>query len=224
MGARRAAKTRRPRRLWWAVLAAVAALVTASVVVSGLGSEPDQRPAATPTPTPTPTPVRDVDLSGLPIPRVRFCDLIGDSALPRALGGTVTKQAHYDSGDRAELAPGVTDVSHEYSCTFVGVTGAEARAWVFAAPMRPATAQPLVRQVSQAQGCRTVRGGPTYGHPSVTTLCAVHGPATQVTLRGLFGDAWFSCELTRPGRAEFRTRRLAEQWCVHVATTLGARP
>jgi len=48
---------------------------------------------------------------------------------------------------------------------------------------------------------------------------------TAVTLRGLFGDAWMSCELAVPGRAPAsETQRRGEQWCLRVATTLGARP
>ena len=48
----------------------------------------------------------------------------------------------------------------------------------------------------------------------------------SVTLRGLFGDAWLTCRLSTPGTVGGATQtvRRAEQWCVRVATTLGARP
>jgi hypothetical protein len=47
-----------------------------------------------------------------------------------------------------------------------------------------------------------------------------------VTRRGLFGDAWLSCQLSAPGpgTTDAVTVRRAQEWCVRLATTLGARP
>jgi hypothetical protein len=74
-----------------------------------------------------------------------------------------------------------------------------------------------------------VRGGPRFGTPGVSTRCRVATPrGTAVTLRGLFGDAWLSCELTTPdataaGDPVRETVRRAQRWCVAVATSVGAR-
>ncbi len=197
-----------------------------AVVAVGLTSGPARNGTpAPPTASPSPTPVRDLDLSSLPIARAPFCDLVDHGTLETALGGPITGTAHYDNGDRAQLAPGVTDVSHEYSCSFSTSSGAEARAWVFAAPVGKAQARALAHQAAQRPGCHpAAEGGPTFGSPNGTTVCRTKG-STQVRLNGLFGDAWFSCQLTRPGTEHAaRSLRRAERWCVHLAATVGARP
>ncbi|MGZ4436492.1 MAG: hypothetical protein ACXVWU_02880 [Nocardioides sp.] len=227
MGSRRAETGRGPFRVWWVALVVVAALVTAGVVAFGLRSGGGAPPAARSTPSPSPTPVRQVGLSNIPIPRARFCDWIGDAAVREAMGGAIGQQDNYNSGDKHELAPGFTDVAHEYDCTFEGVSGAVARAWVFAPPVQTGTARTLVRDARRQRGCTILTGGPRYGDPTVTTACAsrIDGkPMTAVTLAGLFGDAWFSCQVSVPGGHEAATQNRAEKWCVHVATTLGARP
>jgi hypothetical protein len=58
----------------------------------------------------------------------------------------------------------------------------------------------------------------------VATLCHESSPKRNVvTLRGLFGSAWLSCQLTSADPAS-QVEQRATQWCVTVATTLGARP
>jgi hypothetical protein len=70
-----------------------------------------------------------------------------------------------------------------------------------------------------------VPAAPTFGTPSAATVCRERKPArTTVTLRGLFGDAWLSCELRTPGDVVGQAVQRNEQFCVRVATTLGARP
>ena len=124
------------------------------------------------------------------------------------------------------LAPGVTDVSHEYDCTFAASGGAEARVWVFAEPVTATVGRSIVREARGEKGCVVRTDPPTFGTPSVGTVCRTTKPtARSVTLRGLFGDAWLTCRLSAPGAVSAEeTAQRADQWCVRVATTLGARP
>jgi hypothetical protein len=167
-----------------------------------------------------------VDLSQLPIEREEFCDRLDDSDVQGALGGPVSATKHYGSGDRVALAPGVTDVSHEYNCTFDASSGAEARVWVFAEPVTATVGRRIVGDARDESGCVVRPDPPTFGTPSVGTVCRTSEPsARSVTLRGLFGDAWLSCRLSTPGATSaVETAQRADQWCVRVATTLGARP
>ncbi len=223
--------TPRVRRLPWRrlLIGLVALAVVAVAVLVGvrLGSGGSGSPAAgpSPSPSPTPTPVRDVDLTGVPIPRGPICPLLDRKAVAQALGGRVVRTSHYGNGDRAQLVPGVRDVAHEYSCSYDAADGALARVWVFAAPVDEADARALVRDAVRTKGCRKVASLPTFGKPSVTTACpASDGKGTAVTMHGLFGDAWFSCSLTRPqasGSTAGAVRR-TERWCVRVAESLGA--
>jgi hypothetical protein len=220
------------RRLRRVAVVLVALLATGAVVYGGLrGDAPVPRGAATPsrTPAPTPTPLSSLDLSGLPIARAPFCDAIDRDDVVTALGGPVSRTSNYDSGDRATLAAGLTDVAHEYNCGYAAANGTRARAWVFAAPVTTSTGRNLARESTRGIGCRPVVGGPQFGTPSVATRCRTTSPAgVAVTLRGLFGDAWLSCELSTPGpgrgASDAATVRRAEQWCVRLATSLGARP
>ena len=71
--------------------------------------------------SPTPSPSRGdapIDLSGLPIARDLDCAALDDAAVATALDGAVTARDGYTDGDRVEVAPGVTDVAHETSCSF----------------------------------------------------------------------------------------------------------
>ncbi len=219
--------SRRSRRSWrrrlLLTLAALAVATAAVLVGIRLGSPGPQAPQAA-FPSPSPTPVREVDLAGVPIPRAPFCPLLDRRTVAAALGGRVTGTSSYGNGERAEIVPGVRDVAHEYSCSFTSATGAQARAWVFAAPVDTARARALVGDVVRSRGCRRVESRPVFGRPSVTTACpAAKGSGTTVTMHGLFGDAWFSCQLTRPqaGGTTGSVRR-TERWCVRVAESLGA--
>lgn len=89
-----------------------------------------QRPVA------SPTPLTQLDLRGLSIAREPFCEKLETLKVQAALGGRVTATDHYGNGDTVEFVPGVRDVSHEFGCTFSGAPGAQARAWVFAEPVR----------------------------------------------------------------------------------------
>ena len=222
MGARRQRKARRGR---WFLLALLAVAVTITAVILGLRPGTTAERPVTPASKPSPTALRNVDLSALPIPRAPFCDAVDDKFLVAALDGPVTRTQHYDSGSRAQLTPAVKDIAHEYNCTWAAASGASARAWVFAEPVRPAEARALARDRVRAGGCEPAAGGPKFGSPSVTVACRAGDGTTTVTLSGLFGDAWFSCQLTRPDAGTTsQALRLTARWCVHVAATLGARP
>ncbi|MEP7091188.1 MAG: hypothetical protein ABI776_13900 [Nocardioidaceae bacterium] len=213
---------RRTGRLALAVLVVFAAV---AVVVGVLLTRSDHGgisagPSRPPIPSPSP------DLSALAIERAPFCDRLDKGDVREALAAPVTGADSYRSGERVLVAPGVADIAHELDCTFHALTGVEARVWVFAQPVTRSTAVRTARDVRRARGCRPLTGAPAYGTPSGSTVCPAPTPyGQQVTLRGLFGDAWLSCQLTTSGtepRAEVVTR--AERWCVQVATTLGSRP
>ena len=222
------ARARRIRsvRRWSLALAAL--LVTGVVVWVGLSGRESAPSTAAPSPsaTPTPTPLSSVDLSGLPIERGPFCDRLDDADVEAALGGPVSGTGHYDSCDRVALAGGLRDVSHEFDCTYDAATGSQARVWVFAEPVTTAAARTMVRETGGEKGCSVVGKAPPFGSPAIATLCRTTGPVARVvTLRGLFGDAWATCRLSTPGPSgAAETVQRAEQWCVRVATTLGARP
>lgn len=207
------------------LVALVAVVVTALALQLGLdptGGVPEPSPS---TSSRTPSGATALlDLSNLPVRRSVQCAAVDDEALVTALGGgPVTSRTSYASGDRVEIVPGVTDIAHENLCGF-GSTRAEAKVWVFAAPVGTARARHLVREGRAATRCTFPSDATRFGTPGLTSVCRRSG-ATVATLRGLFGDAWFSCELSVAGEADRDVvRRRADRWCVHVATTLGARP
>ena len=203
-------------------------LAVALLVMAGVGYAVFRDPrsgAGGATPTAAPTPLSDVDVSHLPIPRGPFCAALKQNDIEAVLGGPVTRTGHYDSGARARLANGLTDIAHEYNCGYSAASGAEARAWVFAAPVTRRAAVALLRDSTTA-GCRQLSDGPRFGAPSAASMCpAGTGTPTVVTLRGLFGGSWLSCQVTTPRVAATPNPvRRAERWCVQVATTVGSRP
>lgn len=197
--------------------ALVVGLVVAWVLVTRTTGDDPRSPASPPASSPA-----AVDLTALSVERAAFCDRLGDTAVRKALDAPVTGSDQYRSGERVLLTPGVSDVSHEFGCTYNAATGAQARVWVFAEPVVPDEAVRIGREVRGARGCRPV-ARPAFGRAPAGTVC----PATtrfgqQVTLRGLFGDAWLSCQLTTAGsepRADVVER--GSRWCVRVATALG---
>ena len=65
-------------------------------------------------------PVSRVDLSGLPVARAAFCDLLDQESIGDALGGTVIGTDHYGNGDEVNITPDLEDISHEFNCTYYG--------------------------------------------------------------------------------------------------------
>jgi len=223
------ARARRLRRLRRVGILVLALAVTAAVVYVGTRGR-DQEPSAGPprnpsSPSVSPSPTPQIDLSDLPIDRQPFCERVDPGDVQDAIGGPVTSTYNYGNGDRRRIAPGLTDVSHEYNCTFAAADGTEARVWVFAEPVTRAVGASIARQSLAEKGCRKLASAPTFGTPTAATVCQEIKPTrTAVTLRGLFGDAWLSCELATPGSTVTETVQRNEQFCVRVATTLGARP
>lgn len=204
-------------------------MATAGIVLVGTLSGSDQeRPATGGDPgsseSPAPRPSADggsIDVSNLPIERGPFCDRIDDTAVPTALGRQVGTREHYASGDLVPRAGGRTDVSHEFGCVF-GAGDAEARAWVFVVPVSASDAEELLDEALRDPDCSYPTDRPGYGRPGLTSVCERSGGNVEVTHRGLFGDAWLSCRLTLPGVDVAPARVRADQWCLHVATTLGS--
>ena len=131
----------------------------------------------------------DFDTGDVTIGRAEFCSRVAPTAVEEALGGAATSSENYANGDRAEVAPGVRDVAHEYGCTWTAADGTVARAWVFAPPVTPEQAGAL-RRAATGKGCRPVPDAPAYGEPSVAVRCGA-----ETAFHGLFGDAWLSCSL-----------------------------
>lgn len=202
------------------LLVAVAVAVVLGRSPTGEQAADPRRDASPASPVTTAPAQAELDVSNLPIPRATFCPRVDDSEVPRALAAPVDEASSYANGDTVEIAPGVRDVAHEYGCTFAG-SGAEARAWVFAAPVPVAKARRIVADARAEDGCQVVRTGTTYGTPGLTRLCTGDGEV-EATMRGLFDDTWLTCQLTDQENPDDVLSR-AGRWCVHVATTLGAR-
>jgi len=200
--------------------AAVAAAVTAAGVGVGIYLQDPHKgsPGAGATSSgPAITTLADVDTTTMVIRRQGFCDNVATAEVTKALGGSATEATSYGDGDTADLG-GETDVAQEYGCAWTGPSGTAARAWVFAPPVTKAWARRLADSVPK--GCER-RPGPAYGKPSVALACA-HGKQTTVSLRGLFGDAWFSCDLVgAPGEGVDRVGQRADRWCLMTAVAAG---
>ena len=244
---RRKAEVRRSRApLLLAVVAllAIGVTVTASALVGPLAPVADDDPEAAPSaggrpdtaedrgsspgpasPSPStaaPTPI-DVDLSNLPVPRsLDECGVLDGDPVREALGAPVSLRQGYASGDRVEVAPGVTDVVAEDGCVFRSPR-ADAHVWVFSAPVGTAYARTLVRQARRTPGCTPRADETGFGDPTLTDVCRDGDPApTTVTLRGLFGDAWLTCRLSVEEEPAGEVLDRAQRWCVEAAVTLGS--
>jgi hypothetical protein len=165
-------------------------------------------------------PLTDFDTTELVAQRAAFCDDLPETAVTEALAGDAVDEAAYGSGDRAELTARVEDVAHEFSCSWQGEDGSVARAWLFVPPVTPATADALVAAARKDKGCTPEAGAPAYGVPSLALTCEAAGVRAQ-SYRGLFGDAWLTCELSAP--ATLGPEALADRagrWCVSVASAV----
>lgn len=224
----------RSRRAGGDVLRLLAGLATTTVLVAGCTAEApevDQTPGVGPSGA---AGSAHLDLSGLPVPRTDVCNLLPEDDLEQALGGPVATTGHYGNGEQVEVAPGRTDISHEYGCVFEAADGTTARTWIFARPVMPTEARTLVRRAHRGRDCafpESLR----FGTPSLTSVCEVTSsgdPPTLVRARleGLFGDTWMGCEVSEepgtggsssaPPRADVVQR--AEQWCTEVVSAIAA--
>jgi hypothetical protein len=233
-------RSRAPLLLVVVALLAIGVTVGASALVGPLAPVGDDDPAApsaggstddagdrgspqgpaSDAPTVDPTPI-DVDLSNLPVPRrLDECAVLDGDPVREALGAPVSLRQAYASGDRVEVSPGVTDVVAEDGCVFRSPR-ADARVWVFSAPVGTAYARTLVRQARRTPGCTPRADETGFGDPTLTDVCR-DDAATTATLRGLFGDAWLSCQLSVEDGPAGEVLDRAQRWCVEAAVTLGS--
>jgi hypothetical protein len=202
-----------------AVVVTVAVVVTGVLTLgrSGAGDTGRPPPATRRSTAPfTTTPLSAFDTSTAVVGRAAFCERIDPHQVTAALGGATTAERSWSNGDRVALGSSGKDVVHEFGCEYVAADGTTARAWVFAPPVTAARAQQLVASASQAKGC-TASAQPAFGQPSVGLTCTAKGEGSA-SYRGLFGDAWLSCEIDVPvGGAD--PKQLADRagrWCVGV--------
>lgn len=207
------------------ILLAAAVLTTLTVLGGVLLGGPAREAPRTDTPSAGPTAIDDGGaLTGLEVRRAAFCPAVPETAAATALGGAVATTDSYDSGQRTQLTQQVRDVVHEFGCTWRSGK-ASARAWVFAPPVSRDRARSLVQAAVQRDGC-TRADAPEYGSPGVALQCE-RGGRTEVSHRGLFGDAWLTCTLLPSvaddaDPADLTVR--AGRWCAAVATAAAGDP
>jgi hypothetical protein len=226
---------RRARRRRWVlpaalVIAAGCALGIRAVALAGSGPDgatgsrtpsgasSSGASSAEPTGSPTPDPAR------LTVRRGPLCAALQPADARAALGAPVARRSSYAPGQRVLLAPGLRDVSHEYGCAFRSRSGAQARVWVFAEPVTRRRASALVRSAAGVTGCRPATIAEGFGAPAAGTLCPrPHRPGRDLAARGLFGDAYLTCELLTTGsESAGQAVRRADGWCAGVAGALAS--
>ena len=178
-------------------------VVTALVTGAGVLFASPSRHAATPAADPLADRLGSVDTTTMTVRRASFCAAVPDATAAIALGSAVTDHTTWQPGERTRLGR-VDDVLDEYGCSWTAASGASARAWVFAPPVTPARATALRKDAPA--GCRPLAAMPAFGAQTSALTCG-----EQTLVRGRFGDAWLSCELSdddvdRVGR-----------WCLAVA-------
>jgi hypothetical protein len=197
------------------LIAAVLTVVVVGGVVLALDPFTDEPAPDREKPYAT-TPLEGFETTTLTVPRAAFCGAVDEREVTAALGDGGELRG-YENGDEVALADGLTDVAHEFGCVWSAADGSEARAWVFAPPVDAERAREMVDEARRTKGCES-SPTPSYGSPSVGLICTGVG-GTRASYRGLFGDAWLTCELTSPDPAadtvELRARTGA--WCVGVA-------
>ena len=201
----------------WLDLPAAAVLVGALLMgaLSGCAEDP---PAAAP--EPSPTPLANLNTASMQIPRIDFCKLVQPEAVRDALAGKPDDAAAYGNGDVEPLSGVPDEVLHEIGCAWRTSSGATARAWVFARPMTPESAQPVIAAGTATKGCRQTPG-PAFGRPTYTQQCSFDGGEQRVRHAGLFGQTWLTCEVTAPsGTTQGEVGSRAGAWCVEVASAL----
>ena len=197
-----------------------ALVVCGSLVVTGCsGDGSSSTPSgsgATTVATDAGTPLDDVDTTALAVPRAPFCDLVDPAAVTVALGEEARDASTYRSGQRAKITSDVTDVVHEFGCSWTA-SDSVADAWVFAPPVTRERAKRLVALSREQAECSEVAGAAAYGDPTIATSCRGDS-GIEVSYRGLFGDAWLACALTTSGSQQEELVDRAGRWCAAVAT------
>ncbi|WP_406031487.1 hypothetical protein OG801_22495 [Nocardioides sp. NBC_00163] len=162
------------------------------------------------------------DTTTMHVRRGAFCDRVPTEDATEALGGAAAEKKAYGDGDQTAISGEVNDVSQEYGCIWTGPedSATSARAWVFAPPVTLDWATQMIKSVPK--GCKAA-STPAYGKPSVALTCTDAKKQTKVVYRGLFGDAWLSCELTgKAGEAPATVQKRASRWCLVTLTAAAA--
>lgn len=162
------------------------------------------------------------DTTTMHVRRGAFCDRVPTEDATEALGGAATEKKAYGDGDQAAISGEVNDVAQEYGCIWTGPADAatSARAWVFAPPVTLDWATQMTKSVPK--GCKAA-SRPAYGKPSVALTCTDAKKQPKMVYRGLFGDAWLSCELTgKVGESTAALQKRASRWCLVTATAAAA--
>jgi hypothetical protein len=162
------------------------------------------------------------DTTTMHVRRGAFCDRVPTEDATEALGGAASEKKAYGDGDQTAISGQVDDVAQEYGCIWTGPEGSatSARAWVFAPPVTLDWATQMTKSVPK--GCQAAPS-PAYGKPSVALTCTGAEKQTKVVFRGLFGDAWLSCELTgKAGEPAETVQQRASRWCLVTATAAAA--
>lgn len=177
----------------------VTALVTA---VGVLATSPTRQAPPLPA-NPLADRLASADTTTMTVRRTAFCSALPGATVAAALGAAVDAHTTWQPGQRVRLGK-AEDVADEYGCSWTTASGATARAWVFAPPITADRAAALAK--AAPAGCRPAAAMPAFGAPTSALRC---GGRTLV--RGLFGDAWLSCELTG------HDVDLVGRWCLAVA-------
>ena len=181
-----------------------------------------------------------VDTATLTVRRAAFCSRVPAATVAAALGAPARTAASWRPGQTMQIGNKVNDVVDEYGCSWATASGAVARAWVFAPPIAHARAKALAKAVPS--GCRPLTASPIPTSPAATSPTATASPTGSpspassatatpgwaygsptsaltcgdgIMLRGLFGDAWLTCELPSTDVD------LAGRWCLAVARAAG---
>lgn len=206
---------RRPILLLMAAVLVSAVAVVVVVATDPFGDEPAKQAEA----PFTTTPLDQVDTRSLTVARASFCADVDPREAVAALGSEPVEVTGYDNGDEVTLADGLDDVAHEFGCQWQAADQSAARAWVFAPPVDRDRAERLVREAGRTQECES-SATPAFGSPSVGLVCATDGGGTA-SYRGLFGDAWLTCELyLTPANGDVSPADLMDRtgaWCSAVA-------
>jgi hypothetical protein len=202
----------------------VAAALSLGLAAGCTGDTGDTGDTAPPPPAPpTTVDLSEIDLTSVAVSRAPFCDALAESsatkALVDALGGEPRRTDAWESGDRRRVG-GSRDVVHEAGCSYRR-GGSGASAWVFAAPVTRRDARSLLEQRRDADGCSPA-GELRFGRPGLVQLCA-QAETRLVTMAGLFGDAWLTCEVSSVDSTPVgESLERAQRWCVEVVYAAGS--
>lgn len=205
-----------PLRLLLVAAASTLVVVLVGTFVRSPAPAAPQEPAATPLPR-----LSRLDTLSLTGRRAPFCADIDPAAVVAAIGtGTITA-SDYANGERTALTDTITDVAHEFGCTWQTADGARVRAWVFAPPVTPSMAGDLEQEARDEPGCDRLTDAASFGRSSAGLMCRTpRGPTASY--RGLLGDAWVTCALVLPDRPDRReeTATRIGPWCAAVAVAV----